>query len=57
MPPDMYAQYKNGDRGTRFRLARIFIRDNPGIAAYHFTRRLDILRRKVLEPKLAIVDY
>jgi hypothetical protein len=57
MGDDRWSEYQDSDRNRRVRLSREFLRDNPAIGAYHFHRRFEIFRCKVLEVKLYIEDY
>jgi ATP-dependent DNA helicase PIF1 len=57
MGEEKWNEYSEGDRDRRVRLSREFLRDNPAIGAYHFHRRFELFRRKVLDVKFCIEDY
>jgi ATP-dependent DNA helicase PIF1 len=51
-----YDEWKAAPSDQRVRIARENLRDNPYIVAYHFYRRLQVFKDKVLKEKFNVVD-
>ena len=52
-----YHEWQQADHRSRMTIARVNLRDNPHIAAYHFHVRYTSFLEKVLKPKFNIDDY
>ena len=52
-----YSAWKEAHGTQKFRIARLALRDNPHIAAYHFYARFNAFMEHFLKPKFDIADY
>ena len=52
-----YSAWKQATGSEKFRIARVALRDNPHIAAYHFYARFNAFMEHFLKPKFDVADY
>ena len=52
-----YTEWKRARGSEKFRIARLALRDNPHIAAYHFHSRFNTFLEYFLKPKFNISDF
>jgi ATP-dependent DNA helicase PIF1 len=52
-----YDKWKDTTDRERIRLARIALRDNQLIAAWHFHRRYELLFKHVIKPKFNVIEW